>query len=56
MLFDYSMRLIKEFWAENTVVTSGIVLASLNMMLHIMLSMVFGRKGVPKIGGYRGES
>ena len=55
-MFNIGMRYIKEVIEQYTVFTSGLLLSSLNMLLHIFLSMVFGRKGVPKIGGYRGES
>ena len=36
-------------------VPAALIVASLNMLVQIAFSVMFGSKGLPKVRGYRGE-
>ena len=37
----------------NVIGGAGLVVASLNMLIQVFLDFLFGKKGVPKLGGDR---
>lgn len=54
-MIDYSYNLVI-FVANNTdIFPAAIVVASLNLLIQTLFSLIFGSKGLPKIRGYRGE-
>ena len=49
----WSLNLVMKFMCHSLVFNCAFVVASLNMLIQIMFSMMFGDKSVPKIGGKR---
>lgn len=53
-MLDFSLKLCMAA-SSSPVVSMAVIVASLNMLVQITFSIVFGSKGICKIRGYRGE-
>lgn len=52
-MMGWTFSLCKEAF-DSALVPAALVISSLNMLLQVFISAVFGTKGLPKIRGYRG--
>lgn len=52
-MLDWSVSLLSKFMSNPPLQGAVIAISSLNMLIQVLFSMMFGSKTIPKIGGKR---
>ena len=52
-MFNWSLSMLYKIAGDDNILAGSVLLASFNMLIQILFSVMFGEKSVPRIGGKR---